>query len=898
MAGAKKVQGAAQDFPFYQYLHHFYEDNKGTIKRRYKKLSLKFLDYNDPGPHGSGAFLRRPQFEALEMYVFLKEFAENQHLWKIFKDWSEEKNGFEDRGRFSIGARGQYGLFEEQSAQSYAEIFKMLKKAGQAYPNYIYALTMGLGKTILMATCIFYEFLLANKFPQDARFCHNALVFAPDKTVLHALKEIQTFDKSKVVPPEYVNWLDTHLQFHFLDDTGLSLNVIDRSKYNIIISNTQKIILKKQHKAKSAGDQLFASGGDNYERKSKITDGFDDLYDLDANIEDEADLLSNQRFAKLTRLEQLGIYIDEAHHAFGEKLAQDMGMGKASKTSLRTTVDELAAHLKEAGTQVVACYNYTGTPYVGARLLPEIVYAYGLKEAIANQFLKRVHIDGYSNTRDKEFLKIAVSDFWKKHKGETYEGMLPKMAIFAGSIEELTEKVKPALESVLIELGIPTDTILVNVGDSTITTNDDLREFYALDTPSSTKQFILLVGKGKEGWNCRSLFAVALHRQPKSKVFVLQATMRCLRAITTAQQTGSVYLSDENLQILNDELEANFRLTVDEMNQSGTDKVKVEVRPLPPPVKITLKRVSKLHQLIEKIVQMGANLELEKASTDQYRIIHKEYDGMDTSKVRAKEDLSYVREQREYTELTLVAEIARYLNKPPTFIRNVLASTKDGIPAILNSINEFNEVLYDHIIPRLFKEFYDLKEYSSEETYEVELIKPPGGGKDFYEVTAKPEMIANFAVSPFSAYNQKSFHLDNYCFDSNPEKEFFWECLKDGTVGKVWFTGMLTHGQTDFVVTYIDPISNTVRNYYPDFLVKMKDGSYVIVEVKGDNKIDDAVVQAKETYATQLAESSGFTYRMIAGTNAKWGLRTTEAHGDLSIAIVAEDPTPRRADPS
>jgi len=887
MVRAKETPTATQDFPFYQYLWEFYVGNKGAIKRRYKKLSLKFLDYNDPGKSGSEAYLRQPQFEALEMYVFLKEFTENQHLWKIFKDWSEEKNGFEGRGRFSIGAKGQLGLFEEQAVQSYDEVFKLLKKAGQAYPNYIYALAMGLGKTILMATCIFYEFLLANKFPGDKRFCHNALVFAPDKTVLHSLKEIQTFDKSQVVPPEYVNWLDTHLRFFFLDDTGLSLNVIDRSKYNIIISNAQKIILKKQHKAKSAADQLFSSGIDAYERKSTITEGFDDLYDLDASIEDEADLLSNQRFAKLTRLGQLGIYIDEAHHAFGDKLAKDMGVGNASKTSLRTTVDELAAHLKGAGTQVVACYNYTGTPYVGARLLPEIVYAYGLREAISNQFLKRVHIDGYSNARDKEFLKIVVSDFWKKHQGKTYEGMLPKMAIFAGSIEELTEKVKPALEEVLIGLGIPTNSILVNVGDSTVTTNDDLREFYGLDTPGSKKQFILLVGKGKEGWNCRSLFAVALHRKPKSKIFVLQATMRCLRAITTAQQTGSVYLSDENLSILNDELEANFRLTVDEMNQSGSNKVKVELRPVPPPVKITLKRVSTLHQLIEKFVTMGIDLELEKVEVDQYRIIHKEYEGMNTAKVRTREDLSYVREQREYSELTLVAEIARYLNKPPTFIRNVLASSKNGIPAILEAINEFNEVLYDHVIPRLFREFYELKEFTSEEDYEVELVKAPSGNPACYVVSAKPEMIANHLKEPYVTYRDKSFHLDNYCFDSIPEKDFFWKCLKDGSVDKIWFTGMLTHGQTDFVVTYIDPISNTVRNYYPDFLVRKKDGTYVIVEVKGDNKIDDAVVQAKQRYAHQLASSSGFTYQMIAGTNAKHGLLATGT--DHAIPMVASE---------
>ena len=33
----------------------------------------------------------------------------------------------------------------------------------------------------------------------------QALVFAPDKTVLESLREIMTFDKTKVVPPEYAN---------------------------------------------------------------------------------------------------------------------------------------------------------------------------------------------------------------------------------------------------------------------------------------------------------------------------------------------------------------------------------------------------------------------------------------------------------------------------------------------------------------------------------------------------------------------------------------------------------------------------------------------------------------------------------------------------------------------
>ena len=69
-----------------------------------------------------------------------------------------------------------------------------------------------------------------------------------------------------------------------------------------------------------------------------------------------------------------------------------------------------------------------------------------------------------------------------------------------------------------------------------------------------------------------------MFREPKSKVFVLQATMRCLRAIGQAQHTGHVFLSDDNLNTLNDELQQNFRISADELQKTGKDKVRVEVR--------------------------------------------------------------------------------------------------------------------------------------------------------------------------------------------------------------------------------------------------------------------------------------------------------------------------------
>lgn len=551
---AKEV---GMEFAFFEFLRSFYVDNRGIIRNRYREITKKYLDYNDKEKNPD-AFLRTPQFEALEMYVFVKEFMNNQQMYQMFDDWSKRNGVFSDR-RFYDEA-GQMTLYDVYSPKQYHDYFLQIKKYAEDYPNYIFALTMGLGKTILMATCIFYEFLLASKWPRDDKYCHNALVFAPDKTVLQSLKEIVTFDKSKVVPPEYIGVLDANIKVYFLEDSGTTLNTLDGSKYNIIISNTQKIILKAQHKEKSSVDKLFS---DQVPGQSVL----DDVLGILQEISNNDDLMSNQRFEKLTRLSQMGIYVDEAHHMFGadlEKALHENGKG----TSLRNTINELSKKLSKHGSKVVACYNFTGTPYVNNKILPEVIYAYGLQAAITNNFLKDTSVIGYSNVKSKEFLKAVIADFWAKYGGKEYEGLAPKMAIFGAEIAEVRDEIRPVVEEVLSELGIPLDKILVNVGDEKITKSEDIRDFNNLDiagTAGSKKQFILLVNKGREGWNCRSLFSVALFRSPKSKVFVLQATMRCLRKITDEQLTATVYLSKENMDILDDELKKNFRTSIEEL---------------------------------------------------------------------------------------------------------------------------------------------------------------------------------------------------------------------------------------------------------------------------------------------------------------------------------------------
>jgi type III restriction enzyme len=132
-----------------------------------------------------------------------------------------------------------------------------------------------------------------------------------------------------------------------------------------------------------------------------------------------------------------------------------------------------------------------------------------------------------------------------------------------------------------------------------------------------------------------------------------------------------------------------------------------------------------------------------------------------------------------------------------------------------------------------------------------------------FSFRAKPHLVASRDFPEHAEHRHRTFHLDHYCFDSQPERDFFAKVLKLNDGDKIYFTGMLVHGQSGFRVNYIHPESRTVCNYYPDFLVLREDGSTHLVEVKSGWKSNDPVVIAKREAAEKLAEGSRFHYALV-----------------------------------
>ena len=101
-----------------------------------------------------------------------------------------------------------------------------------------------------------------------------------------------------------------------------------------------------------------------------------------------------------------------------------------------------------------------------------------------------------------------------------------------------------------------------------------------------------------------------------------------------------------------------------------------------------------------------------------------------------------------------------------------------------------------------------------------------------------------------------------------PEHEFFRNAIGQDRVKEIYFTGMLTHGQSDFYINYIDPETHCVRCYYPDFLILTQSNEWLVVEVKAAINMDDAVVLAKKEFAETMLRNSNISYRMIPHTKA------------------------------
>ena len=312
-------------------------------------------------------------------------------------------------------------------------------------------------------------------------------------------------------------------------------------------------------------------------------------------------------------------------------------------------------------------------------------------------------------------------------------------------------------------------------------------------------------------------------------------------------------------------------------DNASAKRRKYQVLVLPPLRKIRLKRVWHEYSLYEKEYSNSNPVDFELRDIDLSRYASTMYTGDSLADSTAaarvsKTNVDYLQNNMRYSELSLAAEVARYLNISCVLAAKILRESEDGIELILETVNRYNQAVYDVIIPAVFKALFAVAAVQRTEDKEIVLLREPSNA-GYYEFLGREDLaVMKDADNGFTpAQIDKSFHADIYCFDSQPEKKCFEQYIASDKVKEVYFTGMFTAGQGDLSVYYYDPEAGRLRQYYPDFLAKMADGSYQLIEVKGDNMIDNSVVKAKAEAAREMAAASGVEYIMYASSDIMSG---------------------------
>ena len=818
----------------------------------------EILDYNYDSENKSSHYLRKAQFKALENYWYLRLREGTPHIFDLYTRFYTSP--VELLTSFGIPTESQEvlelalsggidSIFEKiKSDDAFVKSYRLeavRETLALAYPSYILALAMGAGKTVLIGTIIATEFAMALEYP-DGPFVNNALVFAPGKTILGALKELSDVPYEKILPERLYKQFIASVKFTYTRDGEEDIPIIKGSKFNLVVTNTEKIRIHKQSITQSL-----------------IRDLFTDLSREDKTKQDEIKQeVANRRLQTLASLPNLAIFSDEAHHTYGQALGKEL-------KKVRKTVDYLAE-----STNVVVVINTTGTPYYGRQLLKDVVYWYGLSQGIKDGILKEVrgNIIGYEKVGDDGFLKDLIVDFFKNYKDvKIYDGSPAKLAIYFPRIEDLTSA-KPIVEGTLIELGLDPSIAREVHNESP----QDIKDLFdnRVNDPTIPYRIFLLVNKGTEGWNCLSLFATALARKLRtSNNFVLQAASRCLRQTLGNTYKAKMYLSRDNVGILDSQLKETYGESLQALNNTPQDarKDRLILRKIEIPPILLKKKIRKVIPVAKQFDIALLQLQRPEVEAEELkRIVYDLKDIPDRKGVLIAKSEDKIIVEEDFTDTySFAVELSTLYRLPLMPIYEKLSSLyPDGeipeshVPEIKGQLEkivrnyEVTEEEVEVALALIRPAGFDKEQKDNQVTYTTEIVYHKDKENLFQRYGRFKEQNKSWYQLEFG------FHYSPYNFDSHPEMDLFQQVLwklneNPADIEDVYYTGAITDPKkTEFLFEYKGK-DDRWHTYTPDFLIRKKNGKVLIIEVKMEKLRGDDVEGEKGLKALKLQEIQG-----------------------------------------
>jgi hypothetical protein len=751
---------------------------------------------------------------------------------------------------------------------------------------------MGAGKTYLMACFIYLDLYFANLYKKDKRFAHNFIVLAPtaSKTaILPSLQTIREFNPEWILPKTEAERIKQIAQIEVLDSlssqrkdklqgSNPNLEKVNRllqiKDFGLVfITNAEKVILEKYDER----DKLLAK---------KLEKGQKNLN----NKELSTIIKSNKLREKLSAIPFLTVILDEVHHAYKSE--------KKEKKS-REIISILNQHKN-----IINVLGFSGTPYVKYLLdiegdkiklnqIQDIVYNYSLSEGIG-KFLKVPEVKS-DNVKEESFIKNALTDFFDNFDIKYPDGTKSKIAFYCPSVKTLNEKVLPIVKEWHQKYRKNKKNEILRYYSKVRKENkqyelpkENLALFHNLDKPYSNKRIVLLVAVGKEGWNCKSLTAIALPRQKTTKNFVLQTTCRCLREVENAEKEKAlIYLAKSNYEILNNELKENYNLKISDLKLKLEDKIPVKIRK-PKLGKLKYKQVGTKYRIV---VERKINYKNELKAFD-FSIFKKKYKfdekikrgtigkGGITKEIYVKK--AYVDEVFDYTFNDFAYNIAsetlgkftetdliKNYNNELKQILAIIKKEKAWISA--NPSLKLKNII--HYIAFLLMEECDYKKELFTKDTEIELlewnISNPQIMPGFTKFMPPIQSIKNYQRHPedleedFLGRNDNidpqdiSFNYIPYKMDSGLERNALSEMLRMSELAEleIYFNGYKNNELQSF---YIE----TPRGRYtPDFLIIKRKANKKYLDEHNKGKIEKMLIietKGKPYYNEEFRQKEAF----------------------------------------
>jgi len=767
----------------------------------------------------------------------------------------------------------------------------------ESWLRFVVKMATGSGKTKVLSLALAWSFFHKTYEP-DSKLSRNFLVIAPNIIVLDRIRKdfdgLRIFLKDDPVLPE--NGMDGR---NWRDDFQLTLHIQDDVK---VTQKTGNIFLTNIHRV-YAGNDIPATADD-----ENTMDYFLGPRPTGATTDQNVDLGMIVR-----EIDELMVLNDEAHHIHDPEMAWFK------------SIQDIHNRLLQKGASLSLQVDVTATPRANnGAIFVQTIADYPLVEAIAQNVVKHpVLPDGPSRAKLVErqsakytekyadYLDLGVIE-WRK-ASEEHDKMGKKAILFVMTDDTRNcDDVAEYLRGHYPDLaGDATLVIHTNksgeISESTSSKNkeelDKLREqANSIDSWDNPAKAIVSVMMLKEGWDVRNVTTIVGLRAfaAPSNILPEQTLGRGLRKMYRGdvEEYVSVVGTDafmdfvESIKNEGVELERKpmgsgtgpktpLMIEVDEENErKNLDALDIALPRLTPRVYREYKNLADLDEAgmgHEKVLYQNFSEE------EQREIVFKDVTSgevthttiLDTAGIADYRSVIGYFAQTIMRDLRLVSGYDALYGKIKSFVRQQLFGTEVDLEAP-NTLRNLSELPATRTILESFKKAINALTVREKGDAEIrDRIKL----RDTRPFVAKEQ---GYVVSKKSVFNRT-------IGDSRLELEFA-SFLEDCTDVQSYAKNYLAVG---FKLDYVKA-DGDISNYYPDFIVKLHDGTVWLVETKGREDTNDPGKwdRLQQWCADASRLDPGREYRALFVREEDWGRYKPKTFHDAVAVFGGTAPEP------